>query len=46
MHPYRDFNARFFGVLLLNKELLKNELEPSLLVDVNSMDYLSKERFV
>ena len=23
MHPYADFNARTFGVFLLNKELLK-----------------------
>ena len=23
MHPYADFNARNFGVFLLNKELLR-----------------------
>ena len=46
MHPYTDFNARTFGVFLLNKELLRQKMDPSVMDDINKMDYLTKEKLV
>lgn len=40
MHPFQDFNARTFGVLILNKELLRIGESPSILDDPNDFDYL------
>ena len=33
MHPYKDFNCRTFAVFLLNKELIRNNLTPSMMED-------------
>jgi len=39
VHPYVDFNCRTFAVLVLNRELVKNELQPAILEDPNMFDY-------
>ena len=41
MHPYSDFNCRTFIVYMLNKELLRMNLSPSILEDPNDADYMT-----
>ena len=39
MHPFLDFNCRTFAVLLLNKELLRRNMKPSIMDDPEIFDY-------
>lgn len=41
MHPYLDFNCRTFAVFLLNKELIRNNLFPSIMADPNDFDFMT-----
>ena len=43
IHPYLDFNCRTFAVFLLNKELIRHNLEPSLIEDPNDFDFMINE---
>lgn len=43
MHPYLDYNCRTFAVLLLNKELIRHNMSPSILEDPNNFDFMTVE---
>ena len=38
IHPYLDFNCRTFAVFLLNKELLRQNMTPSIMENPNNFD--------
>ena len=46
IHPYLDFNCRTFAVFLLNKELIRHDLEPSLMEDPNDFDFMTNEELI
>ena len=39
IHPFLDFNCRTFAVFLLNKELIRRNMSPSIMEDPNIFDY-------
>ena len=46
MHIFPDYNARTFGALVLNKELIQMKKNPSILTDVNYLDYYSDKDLI
>ena len=46
MHPYYDYNCRTFAVFMLNKELIRHSLYPSLMEDPNTFDYMTVDESV
>ena len=46
IHPYLDFNCRTFAVFMLNKELLRRNLDISIMQNPNDFDYLTLSQSV
>ena len=46
IHPYLDFNCRTFAVFMLNKELIRRNMVPSIMDDPNVFDYMTIEESV
>ena len=46
MHPYLDFNCRTFAVFMLNKELIRRDMLPSIMDDPEAFDYMTIEESV
>lgn len=46
MHPYADYNCRTFAVFLLNKELIRHNMKPSIMEDPNDFDYMTIQESV
>ena len=46
IHPYLDFNCRTFAVFMLNKELIRRDMLPSIMDDPNVFDYMTIEESV
>ena len=46
MHPYLDFNCRTFAVFMLNKELIRRDMLPSIMDDPEAFDYMKIEESV
>ena len=46
MHPYNDFNCRTFAVFMLNKELIRKNLSPSIMNDPNYFDNFTIDEIV
>jgi hypothetical protein len=43
LHPFTDGNCRTFAMLLLNRELIRNGLPPTMLDNPNRFDFFSKK---
>ena len=43
IHPYADYNCRTFAVFMLNKELLRRGMSPSIVENPNDFDLLDVE---
>ena len=41
-----DFNCRTFAVFLLNKELIRHNLTPTIMEDPNNFDFMNTEESV
>ena len=46
IHPYLDFNCRTFAVFLLNKELIRHDLTPSVMNDPNDFDFMTLQEVI
>ncbi|KGP64197.1 hypothetical protein EP47_03840 [Legionella norrlandica] len=46
LHPFGDANCRTFCMLLLNRELLNNQMDPAMVKDPNNFDMQSKSELI